>query len=70
MSNNEVWCSDQCQTMTVDRLHQTFQLHAYYCAKAVPHCFDVTNTIWQNQVPVIFLMRMEETFSNKLSTIQ
>ena len=24
--------------------------------KAVPHCFDMTNTVWQNQVPMIFLM--------------
>ena len=27
-------------------------------AKAVSQCFDVTNTIWENQVPVIFLMRV------------
>ena len=26
-------------------------------AKAVSQCFDVTNTIWENQVPIIFLMR-------------
>ena len=27
----------------------------------MPHCFDVTNTIWQNQVPVIFQMLMVST---------
>ena len=29
-------------------------------AKAVSHCFDMTNTIWQNQLPTIFLMWLLE----------
>ena len=32
-------------------------------AKAVPQCFDMTNTIWQNQMPVIFLMEQTLTLT-------
>ena len=41
-------------------LHTIFQPRSSIIkeAKAVPHCFDMTNTIWQNQVPVIFLMEV------------
>jgi hypothetical protein len=36
--------------------NSTLISHIIKAAKAVPHCFAMTNTIWQNQVPVIFLM--------------
>jgi hypothetical protein len=34
--------------------NSTLISHIIKAAKAVPHCFAMTNTIWQNQVPVIY----------------
>ena len=52
-------------------LHTIFQPRSSIIkeAKAVPHCFDMTNTIWQNQVPVIFLMLCNLTDNGRMGLV-